>query len=203
MPTRGRQAFAKQALDCFMSQTYPNKELVILDDSDEPSFPDGVDIPGVRYYSGERRNIPTKRNLCCGYAKDGIIMHFDSDDWSAPERMADQVNRMMESGKEFTGYHTMLFHSPNGVFRYQGRKNYAIGTSFAFTKSFWNRHPFPEAKDLSSDNAVVYGSPGELISVDAGQLMVARIHGGNTNPKKLGPSFKPVWASDLPAEFHA
>ena len=38
MPTRGRQAYAIDAVSCFRCQTYPDKELIILDDADNPSF---------------------------------------------------------------------------------------------------------------------------------------------------------------------
>src|SRR5688572_15862161 len=49
MPTRGRVAFAKHALESFHSQTYPNKQLIILDDADDRSFPEGVNHPLVTY----------------------------------------------------------------------------------------------------------------------------------------------------------
>ena len=40
MPTRSRPALSRAALNCFLAQTYEPRELVILDDDDDPSFLD-------------------------------------------------------------------------------------------------------------------------------------------------------------------
>ena len=39
MPTRSRPPLSQVALDCFLAQTYEPRELVIIDDEDDPSFP--------------------------------------------------------------------------------------------------------------------------------------------------------------------
>src|SRR5262245_29017995 len=95
MPTRGRREFASQALACFLAQTYPAKELVILDDADDPSFPNKEGLPrddaSIRYLVGARRTIPIKRNLIAEAAAGELICHFDSDDWQHPERLSTQV----------------------------------------------------------------------------------------------------------------
>jgi hypothetical protein len=49
MPTRARPQFAREAVDLFLAQTWPNKELVILDDEEHPSFPSGIAGDGIRY----------------------------------------------------------------------------------------------------------------------------------------------------------
>lgn len=204
MPTRGRAEMAKHALESFISQTYDNKRLVVLDDEDNPSFPDGIHLPCVSYFiEAERKNIPSKRNACCNLADDGIIMHFDSDDWSAPGRMSDQVERLLSTGKPFTGYSSMLFYDEDKklLYRYSGRKSYAIGTSFAFLKSFWMTSRFDERHDLSSDNRILGLVGGEIVTADAGDFMVARIHSGNSNPKRPHSPFVRVPIDKLPSQF--
>lgn len=176
-----------------MAQTYANRELVIIDDFHDRSFPDGVrSIPAgnvpVIYVLHNTQDIAEKRNLCCQFAKGEIITHHDSDDWSAPNRIADQVKRLEESGKSVVGYHSLLFHvERNRWMKYEGHANYAIGTSLCYRKSFWAQHPFRPGTDfpnVGEDNNFVSAAAkmGELASVDGGLMMVARVHEGQTNP---------------------
>src|SRR5262245_40359289 len=88
LPTRGRHDLATQAVECFASQTYPDKELIIVDDADDPSFRYGILRPDSLYVTSiERLNIAAKRQLCCEYTTGDVIAHFDSDDYSDPRRL--------------------------------------------------------------------------------------------------------------------
>src|SRR5688572_14083799 len=103
MPTRNRGEFLRLAVESFQRQTYPNLELVIIDDSD-------VDITHLvpsddrirLYRSTQRRSIGAKRNIACSRADGEIICHWDDDDWSAPNRITDQVTRLQESKAALT-----------------------------------------------------------------------------------------------------
>ena len=127
MPTRGRPRWAAHALHCFRAQTHPDKELIVLDDDDDPSFPHGLPDTLAAYYRLDHRlRISAKRNRCAELGRGAIITHFDSDDWSAPERMADQVERLEHSGKAVTAYHSMLFYdeSSSQAYKYTGHPSY-------------------------------------------------------------------------------
>ena len=135
-----------------------------------------------------------------------IIMHFDSDDWSAPERMADQVERLEHSGKAVTAYHSMLFYDETSTqaYKYTGHPSYGIGTSLAYRRDWWKAHPFDEALIVEEDNKVVHAATLErqLISVDAGKLMVARIHRENASSKHVAaPEYRGVPREVLPPGF--
>ncbi len=205
MPTRGRKAWAAQALACFLRQTYAAKNLFIVDDREDPSFPDGAPYPNVAHLLiADRQSIPAKRNIAAGLANGEILWHLDSDDWSSPERMADQVRRLEESGKAVTGYHSLLFYSETELMwgRYKGATNYALGSSLCYWKSFWKDHPFHEDKKIGEDNEFVFAAAneGQLISVDGEQCMVARVHPDNTSRKDMG-GFSPVSPGQTPAGF--
>lgn len=208
MPTRGRQDWAGQALHCFLEQTYPAKELLILDDLDEPSFREAPQFSTVRYHRAERRTLIEKRNVVNDLAKGELIAHFDSDDWSAPERLSAQVGCLVLSGIAVTGFHTLLFYEPSsgGVALYgDGDTTYACGTTLLYRREFWASHLFhkPKLTEYGSDNLFVREAADlkQLVSGDAKHLMVARIHPGNTSPNYFYKFRNRLTLDDLPAGF--
>ncbi len=74
--------------------------------------------------------IGAKRNFGCEHAEGEIIAHWDDDDYSAPGRLADQVERLRESGKAVTGFHSMRFTDGVHWWKYEGTRNYALGTRY-------------------------------------------------------------------------
>lgn len=189
LPTRGRPEWAQRALDCFLLQTYSEKELIILDDLLEPSFPNGVMESCVHYVTSGIRNIPGKRNECCAFAQGEIIMHIDSDDFSAPGRMDAQVQLLQESEKHVAGFYSMFFYRvpTREWWYYRADAGYALGTSLCYKREWQQAHPFPEALPVGEDNHFVKTAKkaGELISVDVANLMFARIHENNSSPKEM------------------
>lgn len=191
MPTRNRPQWAPRAMECFLSQSWPEKELVIVDDMDWPSFPQAPRDAGVEYHLiRQRLTIGAKRNLACSRAAGEIICHWDDDDWSAPERMADQVNRLLDSGLPVTGYHGLVFELENGeCWRFGREPGYAVGTSLMYRRSYWRMHPFGD-KNGGEDNDLVHRAQaqGAISTAEAGMLMLARVHGANTSEayRKIG-----------------
>lgn len=186
MPTRGRPQFVKEAVACWMRQTYPRRELIVVDDRDSPSFPHGLQLEGAQYHLLDRRlSIGAKRNIACARSAGEVILHWDDDDWSAPSRIEDQVTRLQRTGKLFTGYHSGVFvdEERSEAWRYSAAPTYAFGSSFCYRRSLWQRCPFAD-RNTGEDNEFVARNRSDLISVDAGELMVARIHGGNTSSKR-------------------
>lgn len=186
-----------------------NKELVILDDADEPSFPNGIEGSGIRYFKSNgtiRYRIPEKRNQVNALAQGEVIAHWDSDDWSDPQRMTDQLRRLEESGKQVTGYNTMLFYDTvtGKAYRYVAKPDYAFGTSQFYFKEWWVRHQFVTSKTTGSDNEFgrMAVAANQLACVEGGNLMVARIHRDNTSPKRPEGQrrFEP-WTDPLPEGF--
>lgn len=210
MLTRARPGYAKIALDAFMKQTYPQDflQLLIVDDRDEPSFREAPKIGNVSYVRDEMRDIAAKRNLACRLAAADILCNWDDDDWSAPERIADQVARLIKSEKNVTGYNSMLFYEVpscrTAKYTY-GDSSYALGTSLMFTRQWWDSHPFhfrEAGEAVGEDNAFVREAKdlNELVTADGGQFMVARVHAGNTSVKDMN-KFSPVPITSIPQGF--
>lgn len=187
MPTRGREAMARAALDCWIKQDYANKELVVADDRDCPSFPGGLMVEQVNYSAIDRNGMTlgAKRNLICSMAAGKVIAHWDSDDWSAPDRISDQVRRLQETRAAVTGYSVMYFWDTmtEQAKLYKAiSKGYVLGTSLCFTKLFWQTHHFPN-QQIASDNGFMNRILTQIAASDDPSHMVARIHGDHTSKK--------------------
>lgn len=190
--TRNRREWLPQAIRCFQRQTYENRKMLILADGD------AVDdlIPMDRRISLYKlADLPItlgeKKNSGCYLCDTDVIAMFDDDDWSAPERFADQMRRLEESAKSVTGYRSMLFTDGSEWWRYHGAQDFALGTSLCFRRDWWEEHQFNPVQ-IGSDNAFVGEANrfGQLASADAGELMIASNHRSTTN-KRLDVSGRP------------
>ena len=137
--------------------------------------------------------IGDKRNFGCERAAGEVIAHWDDDDHSGPDRLADQLSRLEESGKSVTGYHSMKFTDGERWWKYSGSPNYALGTSLVYRRAWWQRSRF-RAVQIGEDNQFVAeaAAAGELATADAGELMHATIHGGNTSRRNMGSAWRPI-----------
>ena len=192
--TKDRRRWLPHAIRCFRRQTYGNAELLIL--ADGADVLDLVpDDPRIRLIHLEGPlNIGDKRNFGCERAAGDVIAHFDDDDHSAPERLADQIRRLDESGRNVTGFHSMRFVAADGQWwKYSGAPGYALGTSLCYRREWWRNHRFPSVQ-IGEDNAMVAvaNAAGELVTAEAGELMHATIHPGNTSPRGQGSSWKKI-----------
>lgn len=210
MPTRGRQALALKAVQCFKTQTYENRELIVLDDVDARSFPKGLRGHNIIYDCLPfRLSIAEKRNRCCQLARGEVICHWDSDDWSAPRRIEDQIFILNAGLVSVVGYNSVTFFDErtNQGYRFDRERRYAIGTSLCYLKSFWERNPFregSEGKPWGEDNAFVWDAlqRHEIDTWDGHEMIVARMHNDMTCPKDIRLGGEPSCGSwrALPVE---
>lgn len=211
MPTADRSQEIPGAIKCFLSQSWPEKELVILDDGKEPIdtlLPRGENIRS--WYSPRKMTVGEKLNWLCANARGEIIVRFDDDDWSAPERIRNQVWALDYGNVQVTGYHDWFYYDVKSgqawEYRFPGLKPYASGGTHAFYRSYWQKHPFSsksngEDTDFSHEAKAL----GYLNSFRAADAFVARIHGQNTAVKiemvRTNQAFHPMDLSALPKEF--
>jgi glycosyltransferase involved in cell wall biosynthesis len=118
MPTFNRRSFIPLALQCFRAQTYPHKELVVVDDGTDPVVDLVEGLPDVKYRGLRRRlTIGAKRNLGCHEAKGEFIAHWDDDDWYAPNRLELQVAPLLAGTADLTGFtNRFVLEMPRGQF---------------------------------------------------------------------------------------
>lgn len=118
MPTWNRRPFLSLALQMFRQQDYPNRELIIIDDGDDPVGDLAENMPGVHYIRlTTRASIGAKRNLACRQAQGQIIAHWDDDDWYSPDRLRYQVAPILAGQADLTGLeNTFVMQLPDGDF---------------------------------------------------------------------------------------
>ena len=156
MLTSDRPEMAARAIQSFRSQTYGNVLLFVLDTSEEctPGTPYGEDRATTVWMPPPRTplSIGILRNgtirAALGWQQFDIVAHFDDDDYSHPNRIAEQVALLQSSGADCVGYRDMLFwrqaDQQAWIFRHAANPNYCLGTSLCYWRSAWERNPFPD-----------------------------------------------------------
>ncbi len=211
LPTGYGEKYIKTALHCFLSQTYHDTgklELVVVDNNISPIL--HLLPSNVNYIRCPRKPVGALRNIGTQAATGDICINWDEDDWSHPKRVIEQVSRLLESGKQVTGWHSIYFWDEvarNGykyVYEPRGCSHppYAMGTSQCYFKSWWAKHKYEEVgiEDWPFSNAALH--QGQLDSCDAGNLAVMVAHSNSVcHPHLVGKHFKAVSNTELPEEF--
>ena len=173
MVTADRPEFVKRSIDCFRTQTYGTAALVIYDTGKEPLK---LDAGGflLHHVHEEVDGLPVGalRNNANRIVGADVIVHWDDDDWSHPNRIAEQVALLKETGADCVGYNDMLFwrtrcltlegavsemhsiESDAWLYKHH-RANYALGTSLCYWRSTW------EAKQFKDHLGAKSGGTGE------------------------------------------
>ncbi|MDT5267881.1 MAG: hypothetical protein QOH49_67 [Acidobacteriota bacterium] len=118
MPTYNRRGFIPLAVENFLAQDYPRKELIVVDDGADEVGDLVRDLPGVRYERlAGRASIGAKRNVACEMAEGEVIAHWDDDDWYAPSRLRYQVRPLLADEADLTGLeNSFVLQLPGGAF---------------------------------------------------------------------------------------
>jgi glycosyltransferase involved in cell wall biosynthesis len=202
MVTADRPQLAKRAITSFRAQTYENKLLVAYDTSEKYMALVDVSsgnetlqsIPMQVNAARNGRTIGMLRNAANAYAlSTEIICHWDDDDWSRPNRIAEQVALLQSSGADIVGYNRMLFwrEQRGEAWIYTGE---ILGTSLCYWRETWEQTPFRAHGHQNEDFGFVMdvrSCGGKVVAVDSvgcgcEPRMIARIHSGNAGNPAYG-----------------
>lgn len=209
MPTYNRRAFVPRAIEYFLRQDYANKELVIVDDGTDAV---GDLVPNDQQIRYIRLNqhclLGAKRNLCVETARGDLIMHWDDDDWYAPHRISYQVGELLRANAEACSLRRMLWYdlTSGKVWLYQYPENqrpWLAGNSLLYTKSFWQRSPFPKIQVGSDTRFIFSQSLDRSVALPDHTFYVGMIHAGNTSRKQLRGAYWHPWDGNLRAVMGA
>ncbi|MEZ4771302.1 MAG: glycosyltransferase [Caldilineales bacterium] len=206
MPTANRRQFVDQAIRYFLRQDYANRELVVIDDGDDPVADLAAGHPQIRYqHLSSRRSVGAKRNLACQQAQGEIIVHWDDDDWSAPRRLSYQVGALLAENADINGLSVINYYSPQlghaWQYVYPPRADaWVAGNTLCYRRSYWRSNPFADI-DVGEDSRFVRARASRRLAVlpDA-TFFVATIHGDNVSPKRPhGERWQPLPAAEVEA----
>jgi glycosyltransferase involved in cell wall biosynthesis len=193
MPTRNRRRFVSQAVYYFLRQSYPQRELIVVDDGDDPVGDLLPDDERIRYLRlGERTSLAAKRNLGCEVARGELIAHWDDDDWMASDRLIRQLEVL--NGAVLCGAHSLLYYDPfeAAAWRLSPRDDGVrlAGGTLVYRRSLWEACPFDETDGVRCTGLVARALPNGVRSLDAPDLYVGLLHRGNTTAHNLRD---PAW----------
>ncbi len=152
MLANGRREMVARAVESFHRQTHEDRLLVVYDTGEQPvevTLGKGAITIFTGALSPERSigQLRNEANRLCG--KVDAIAHWDSDDWSHPQRLEEQVAFLKASGADAVGYRDMVFWDTRagqfaGAWMYTGANpDYPVGTSLLYWCKTWERRPFP------------------------------------------------------------
>lgn len=166
MLKKGRDDMARRAVRSFVAQTYQNKKLLIWDNGEinedlEAESSSVIHIPAEAYRDCTIGALRNEANSF--WTEYDIAVHWDSDDWSHPDRIAEQVALLQASGKQAVGYRDMLFwhdrpcdklgcsdptphgRDGSGAWLYSNNDpRYCLGTSLCYWRAAREKRPFQD-----------------------------------------------------------
>lgn len=190
MPTANRQEFLPKSIKYFLEQDYPYKEIVIVDDGAVSNLHLLPNLYSIRYfYSNTVQLIGAKRNFACKKAIGSIIMHWDDDDWYAPDWITFQVNTLLKSGADICGLNHIEFYSlKKNKFYIKKNTNSGnkelTGATLAYKKSFWIKHPFMNIQ-IGEDLLFVQNTKARIVAHHYVKGFLAIVHSTNARIRDI------------------
>ncbi|MEL6927273.1 MAG: glycosyltransferase [Cyanobacteria bacterium J06600_6] len=117
IPCFNAEKWIAEAIDSLLAQTYPNLEIIVIDDGSSDRSLEIVKSYGDRliYRRILNQGANTARNLGFTLATGRYIQYLDADDYLLPDKIAKQVACLQNTGADFVyGDWRYQHHSNNG-----------------------------------------------------------------------------------------
>lgn len=174
----------KRAVHSFLQQTYNPCELIIQYEADDIATRTYVrtlvdpSIVAVEVQALPRLSLGSRRNIALRDAKGKYMAQWDDDDWSAPTRLAEQIDAIRVSGRQgcvllrCVLFDEQLQHASLSASRYW---------EFSLVAERLAMPVFPElAKGEDTPVVVQMLNAYQLAGIDRPELYVYVYHGSNT-----------------------
>jgi glycosyltransferase involved in cell wall biosynthesis len=102
--TRNRVPLLRRSIQCFLQQTYPDRELVVVYESDDEETRAFLAALGessvhpVEVPADPRITLGTLRNIALRAGTGKYVAQWDDDDWHSPMRLAEQMGAIQDTG---------------------------------------------------------------------------------------------------------
>jgi hypothetical protein len=100
MPAYNAEAFIKQAINSLVDQSYPNWELIVVDDGSTDGTAGaaaGYDDPRIKLVQQSNRGESAARNMALKHMKGRFIAFLDADDLYLPDHLEKSVGFLIEN----------------------------------------------------------------------------------------------------------
>lgn len=193
MATKDRRQFVEKSLKYFLDQTWPNKELLVIDDG-EDNVSDivlGCDSADVKYIRSGPSTIGAKRNTGCRFSTGEFIAVWDDDEWQSPNRLALQYFELAaKPDKWLCGIYRPIFGvvATRKLYLWNGRrpsKAWCSGSTIMFKKALFGKIQYP-SRSVGEDTQFISDVPQEwVLQMEFSGFNVSLVHDSNTVSKSV------------------
>ncbi len=191
MPTRDRRRFVPLAIEYFLRQDYPNRELIVVDDGCDRIDDLLPADPRVRYVPVAAGTIGAKRNAALREASGEYVAHWDDDDWYAAGRLSAQIAPLAAGEADVVALsmrHVLalpaleFWRCDPALHARLHYRDLCCGT-IVYRRALWDRHgPYPAfnvAEDVRFLQRLARAG-ARVQRLDAESLFICVRHGRNT-----------------------
>jgi glycosyltransferase involved in cell wall biosynthesis len=167
-----RREFFPRAIAAFNRQTYPNRELVIVsvDDVEALTMPLVVGQGRFQRAPATAQTLGALRNVSLAAARGTYVATWDDDDWSHPERLAQQMAALQAKPEA----EAFVLAQEDAYAEAPGWPHTAYSSMLALRKAVGE---YPEHLHAPSDRPVLVRM--RIATVSDPKLFVRVIHGTN------------------------
>lgn len=183
MVTRDRPRLAARAVECFLAQSYPNRELVVIDGGESDQLQQGIEAisyPPIKPHRARQagRSMGELRNLAVEKASGRYVCIWDDDDLYDPDRLSLQMSAITALGADACFLARLQLWWP-------ARRVLAVSTRRMWEGTLIcarDRFPLYRALHRGEDVAVGYHlwRSGRVVMLDEPRLYTYVFHGDNT-----------------------
>jgi glycosyltransferase involved in cell wall biosynthesis len=218
--TFNRRKFIPAMLASFLSQTFVDSELLVLDDGSDCVKDLIPENPRIHYKSMKRspyvvNSIADKINALKSMTVGKYIIKFDDDDWSAPGRIEHSLRRLKESGRAVLCYTGILAWDTTRSKAYISKQIGPFGAGMIWCHDFMRKQHLPvdsEGFCAPNDDQSIYKlacRDNQWAIADAEKNLVTRAHSNHAGHVGApvdwieSPEMSEVSIDEIPPEFFA
>ncbi len=182
MPLRGKCPSVALDIEYFLRQDYEPRELIVIDQADQPATDLVPHDPRVRYLRVEGRiSDGAMRNLGCEEARGEIILHWDADMWSSPGRISYLAGTLAGGQAEVSGLDAALYYAPPAEQAWLCRSGDWVGgiapASLCHSRALWQRTRFPDVDGAERAFFLREARPTRIVALPDSACQVGFISG--------------------------
>jgi len=121
MPSYNAEAYLADTVTCVFEQSYPNIELIVVDDGSTDKCPEILSeldqkYPALTVFYQKNKGPYPARNFALQHAKGDFIAFMDADDYWASDCLEKLYNRLIESNADlsYCGWQNIVENGEDG-----------------------------------------------------------------------------------------